>query len=168
MILRNFSFAMERVASEPLIEKVPTFLEQIHQRRIEAAQRKEQAKIEQEKAKETEWQEFLKTSASPLAEGSKELHYALEWCKKEILKYCEDNKTVILVWLSEMNLKQQFSNWPLDHSLSGPYIPNMSLFIKERRFLHICLENLCIALKKEGLEATIDSTSRSGIRIVFA
>lgn len=153
---------MERVASDSVVEKVPTFLEQLSQRRLQAKERAAQKKKEDQKIKEQEWQDYLAQHASPLMPGSKELDYALQWSKEKILSKLDQIPEArrFSLNLLDMNLKQTFSNWPV---LAEPY-KNMH----EARFLQLALTNLSNVLKTEGAQSVVGSgNSFFGIIVEF-
>jgi len=146
---------MERVHSSPLVEKVPTFLEQIEQRRRQAREEKAQAELEQAKKKEQEWQEFLETSASPLKDGTPEQDFVVQICKKKILDGCNQVSGMFFE-LPNDDLQSAFPKWPVKNAASCP-----SHYEKTQRFYNECLANLAAALERENLSTSLRLQSNS-------
>ena len=129
---------MERVSSVSTIEKVPTFLEQLRQKRLEHEEKQKQ----QEARQQEDFEKYLQTlNITPLNPGSKELAFVLDLAKEEILQSCLSSYCEFYLNAQYDKIVKEFPDWSRDKILPQ-YQP---------AFFERSMSNLTAALKAEGL-----------------
>ena len=129
---------MERVSSDPIVEKVPTLLEQLRQKRFEHEEKQKQQKAREQE----EFEAHLKTlNITPLNPETKELEFVLAIVKERVLQSCLSSYCEFYLSTHYKKIVKAFPDWSMENSSPG----------FQQAFLDRAYLNLAAALRKEGL-----------------